>query len=283
MTTATELRDAVVSVAAGEIGYTSGDYEWSKYGQGQTWRSPWTGPDWQGMYCNRFLSWCVDQAAGAVAARAAIGHQAGTPLPAGFAATWLQRAWFILGGRWVGFANAEPGDYVLFKLPGRQTNPTNHVGIVAGWHTRGKVLRVIEGNLARPGHGLATIGVWEHLRDITYVVGVYRPDWAAAAALMPTTKEKEITVSEADRIIDEIRKTTTVDVSKATAGHLFTGRTGAQPRDWFLNLLGNRIGRTDKRVMTLLTIVRSLAAGQTMTVAQVDALVAQADDIEDET
>lgn len=180
--TPTQLRDAVVARLRDEIGYTSGTYTSSKYGLAKTWESAWAwGVEWQGMYCNRFASWGADQVLGAEAARAAIGRQAGVPIPAGFAATWLQREWHMANGRHVGFANSQPGDHYLFKLPGRPLNPTNHIGVFVRWHVVGKVAVVVEANLPRPGHGASTIGVWEHLRDITYVVGVYRPDWDAAA------------------------------------------------------------------------------------------------------
>lgn len=84
-------------------------------------------------------------------------------------------------------------------------------------------------------------------------------------------------MSEADRIIEEIRKADTLEVSEKTAELLYTGRTGHQPRDWFLNLLGNRIGRTDRRVNAALAIVRAQAAGQALTLAQVDTMIAEAD------
>lgn len=182
--TPTQLRDAVVARLRSQIGYTSGTYVSSIYGLAKTWASRWAwGTEWQGMYCNRFTSWGADQVLGARAARAAIGHQAGIPQPAGFSATWLQREWHMANGRHVGFANSQPGDHYLFKLPGRPLNPTNHIGVFVRWHIPGKVAVVVEGNLPRPGHGASTIGVWEHYRDITYVVGVYRPNWEAAAAI----------------------------------------------------------------------------------------------------
>lgn len=210
---ANDLRAAVVAKAVGELGTLTRSYYKSPYGEQDNWRSPWLwGGDWQGMYCNRFLSWSVDQVMGAEAGRAAVGMQSHSPLPVGFAATWLQREWFMANGRHVGFSNSQPGDYYLFKLPGRPTNPTNHVGMFVKWHIPGKIAVVIEGNLRRPGSwDNATIGVHYHYRDITYVVGVYRPDWQAAADVWnennpDPTDEDEMTPEQEQRILDRIDK-----------------------------------------------------------------------------
>ncbi|MCE0488334.1 cell wall-binding repeat-containing protein [Ornithinimicrobium sediminis] len=183
--TGATLRKQFLTVVNDQVGYTSGQYEHSRYGRRSTWASDWLKPqDWQGFWCNRFLSWGVDQVMGTNPGRAAVGHQAGTPLPVGFAATWLQRDWFRAHGRHVGYAAAEPGDFFLFLMNGpRKANPTNHIGVcsrsVAGRH------EVLEGNLANPGKGADTIGVWYHRRPLQgpygKVVAVYRPDWSAAA------------------------------------------------------------------------------------------------------
>ena len=209
MATVSELRAAVVDSFLSQVGYTSGSYESSKYGLAQNWRSPWLGgvKAWQGLYCGRSYSWNFDQVLGAEAGRAAIGLQ-GYAIPVGFAATWLHREWFMANNRHVGFANSQPGDAFLFKLPGRPLNPTNHIGMFVKWHTPGKVAITVEGNLPNPTIGTtSSIGVHLHYRDITYVVGVYRPNWQAAATIYnkqnPDPKEG-ITVAEADRIIERI-------------------------------------------------------------------------------
>ncbi|MBW8171779.1 N-acetylmuramoyl-L-alanine amidase [Ornithinimicrobium sp. Arc0846-15] len=175
--TAASARDLVMKHLLSQRGYTSGNYNWSKFGSGANWRTKWG--TWQGYWCNRFLSWGVDKALGQTAGRAAVGLQGG--LPVGYAATWLQRDWFRSNNRHVGFANAEPGDYFLLKLPGRQANATNHVGIFVRWKVEGRIAITLDGNLPRPGRGTSDIGVHYHERTIDYVVGVYRPDWAAAA------------------------------------------------------------------------------------------------------
>lgn len=212
MRTATDLRDATLAHAVGELGYTSGRYDFSKFGKADSWASPWLyGTAWDGLWCNRFLSWAVDQAMGQEAGEAAVGRQKFTPLPVGFAATWLQREHFRYHDRHVGFHNSQPGDYYLFKLPGRQANATNHVGMFVKWHTPGKIAVTIEANLPRPGHGTTDIGVHYHYRDITYVIGVYRPDWQAAADVWntnhpPQQQEDTMTPEQEQRILDRIDK-----------------------------------------------------------------------------
>lgn len=215
MATANELRAMVVAKLRSEIGYTSGDYNYSKFGKASTWRSPWLGGvrEWQGMYCGRFASWGPDAVMGARAAVAALGLQ-GYAIPAGWAATWFELAWAKLKGRIVKFEDAKPADRVLFKLPGRPLNPTNHIGTFVRWHIPGKVMVVVEGNLPRPGYGKSTIGVWEHYRDATYVVAIHSPDYEAAAKIYnaenpgkETPKEEdELSAAEVKEIKDHIDK-----------------------------------------------------------------------------
>lgn len=257
--TGLDLRDRSLEVMLGKVGYTSGNYEKSIFGEAKTWRSKWLNGRtvWQGMYCNRFTSWGTDYVMGANAARAAIGHQTGTVLPAGFAATWLQREWYLRNNRWVGFANAQPGDDILFKLPGRQTNPTNHIGRFYRWDTKGKVAIVIEGNLAKPGVGTQkSIGVHLHYRPITYVVGVYRPNWDAAAKIYnkenpskPTQPKPPVEKEEdMEKVLAAINKLGIVNLSERTMELLHTGRSSWALSD-YLNLIGNRVGRTEGYVL----------------------------------
>lgn len=197
MVTANELRAMVVQTLRGEIGYTSGTYSYSQYGKASYWRSEWLGGirEWQGLYCGRFASWGPDKVMGARAAVAAIGLQ-GYALPAGWAATWYEYAFAKSKGRLVAFKDAKPADRILFKLPGRPLNPTNHIGTFVRWHIPGKVMVVVEGNLPRPGYGTSTIGVWEHYRDATYVVAVHSPDYEAAAEIYNAENPEEDEMSD---------------------------------------------------------------------------------------
>jgi hypothetical protein len=179
------LRQEFLRVVSDQFGYTSGEFLESKFGKRRLWASRWVvEQDWQGFWCNRFLSWGIDQVMGAQPGQAAVGRQPGTPLPVGFAATWLQREWFMAHGVEVPYRDAEPGDFFLFKMKGRRKkNPTNHIGVctrrVPGKHV------VLEGNLPQPGGPKETIGVWAHDRPQVgaygRVVGVFRPRWSVAA------------------------------------------------------------------------------------------------------
>ena len=258
MMTAKKLRDDFVATALAEVGYTTGNYNVSKYGVAKNWRSPWLwGTEWQGLYCNRNLSWDIDQTMGAKAGIVAVGRQSGTALPVGFAATWLQREWFRANDCHVGFANSQPGDYYLFKLPGRQANATNHVGIFYKWHVPGKIAITIEGNLRKPGSSSnSTIGVHLHHREITYVVGVYRPRWAAAAVVYNqefppknNPPKNEIGDSDMEKILAAIEKLGIVNLSEKTMELLHTGRSSWALGD-YLNLIGNRVGRTEDYVLS---------------------------------
>lgn len=70
-----------------------------------------------------------------------------------------------------------------------------------------------------------------------------------------TSKALEDKVSE---VLDAVKalerkfdQSDSVSVSDATARNLWTGRKGDQPRGWFLNLVGNRVGRIDQIVHDL--------------------------------
>lgn len=52
-------------------------------------------------------------------------------------------------------------------------------------------------------------------------------------------------------ILNKVNALSVVDLSESTAGNLHTGRSGPQPQGWYLNLLGNRIGRTDQWVSAI--------------------------------
>ncbi|MDR0906712.1 MAG: CHAP domain-containing protein [Oscillospiraceae bacterium] len=76
-------------------------------------------------------------------------------------------------GRFVGKTELRRGDLVLYRFP-TNTRAANHIGIV----TRADAKRVtaIEGNTAA-GNDAGGGAVMERERDLTYVVGGYRPDY----------------------------------------------------------------------------------------------------------
>lgn len=181
--TESQARSMVVATGRSQLGYTGTPWV-SKYGIGRNWPGggSWV---WQGLWCARGVSWFYAEAFGIEAAKAGIGRQPSTPLPAGWAATWLWRDWLRGRGLHVGFANAKPGDIIFYRYPnpsgGRGKNPTNHVSLVAA--NRGNYLECIGPNTPKPGAGgdpTAGAGVWLHKRYLTsVVVAVYRADWSA--------------------------------------------------------------------------------------------------------
>ncbi len=189
MTTADDVVTRVQKVIDAEVGYLSrhdpnrppgsAPSQWSKYDQN----------GWHGYWCARGISTCVMQALGAQAGNAAIGRQQG--MIVGWAATWLWRDWFRATQDYPGFANASGGDVLMMRFPNpsgsRAANPTNHVE----WVERGTdtyVDTVGFNSLAPGATGSATGGasVSRHRRYLSSgtIVGVYRPDWAAAAVIL---------------------------------------------------------------------------------------------------
>lgn len=195
--TVSEAIETVLRVVWTEIGYVSRSWENSKYGKASSWASKWLwGTVWQGYWCARFLSWAFDQAFGTLATKA-IGRQGGTPLPVGWAATWLWLNWFRLKPKLViydrtnskgAWKNAQRGDIVLMALAGpRNQNETNHVGMFVKWKDyQGGTAVVAEGNWPKAGQGNSTIGVHYQERNLSgswgKVMAVCRPDWDALVA-----------------------------------------------------------------------------------------------------
>lgn len=84
--------------------------------------------------------------------------------------------------------------------------------------------------------------------------GAIRSPWTLVGTGAPApdpTPPGGLTVSDVNKILDVLDDIRNVNVSEGTAANLYTGRTGNQPLGWFLNLIGNRVGRTDQRVNDL--------------------------------
>lgn len=94
-----------------------------------------------------------------------------------------------------------------------------------------------------------------------------------------TSKALEDKVSEVldavkalERKVDQMD---TVNVHQSTADFLATGRKGTQPRGWFLDLVGRRVGRIDRRVHSLRDLVVSQGSDQAGAVAGLQEAVNQ--------
>lgn len=123
------LRNSVVSIAEGEVGYT-GSSTYSKYGD-------WYG--YQGSWCTTFIFWCFNKA----------GTENGTKLygsiiPGGGNCNSMI-SWFSDKGRYYkrsGNYSPKAGDLVFFDWSGNGSS--QHVGIVTG--TSGSTVYTVEGN-----------------------------------------------------------------------------------------------------------------------------------------
>lgn len=176
-----QARAMVMAMADSQVGYTSGNPNWSLYGEEENWPEDWNGR--QVYWCALFIAWVFVQCFGAKAARAAIGWQTTNRNwpPAGWTATFLWINWFRQNNRWVGIDNCQSGDISLQSW-GRTTKETDHVGLVTGRALGKDIYPGLEGNTS-PGSTSAGAGVYRVVRPRWATVGVYRPDWAALVAI----------------------------------------------------------------------------------------------------
>ena len=96
--------------------------------------------------------------------------------------------------QWV-TSNYQPGDLVIFDFSNTNST-TDHIGIVK--EVSGKTLITIEGNTSSTNSGEQSNGgmVCQKERDVSLVVGAYRPEYDASASKVPekTTGVKTVTV-----------------------------------------------------------------------------------------
>ncbi|NTW40732.1 MAG: CHAP domain-containing protein [Cellulomonadaceae bacterium] len=152
--------EALIAVAAGEVGYATTAGGSSRYG---IWyglpREPW---------CAMFVSWCAAQAG---ISTQTIPHHAFTPDGV---------AWFKASKRWFdGSRGAQRGDIVYFDFPGAPYR-VSHVGVVESIASDGQLF-TIEGNTSDTSSGDQRDGghVARKKRG-PYVVGYGRPAYAGA-------------------------------------------------------------------------------------------------------
>ena len=250
--TTAQARAMFVSIMDSLVGYASGNPNWSMFGKGNTWRTPWGGR--QVYWCVLTGSFAADYTFGQAAARAGFGMQyPGNNYPpvGGTWTVWVYN-WGRANGRIVPFNSVQSGDIVLTNW-GRTGAVVDHYDVATGPRSL-NVIPVIGGNTSTSSAS-AGAGVYRALRPRNRVVAVVRPDWAALArvynASAPIQESDELSAAEVKEIKDYIDQKFQVEVSKGTADNLHTGRTGAQPLGWFLNLIGNRVGRMDRRIAAL--------------------------------
>ncbi|MBQ7741036.1 MAG: CHAP domain-containing protein [Eubacterium sp.] len=160
-----QLRDRVLSVAAGEVGYV-GTRSYCKYGE-------WYG--WQGAWCTTFAIWCFNEA----------GEQMGVKLygkicPLGGNCNSMI-AWFRNKGRYhprTSGYTPQKGDFVFFDWSGNGS--AQHVGIVRG--TQGKNVLTVEGNAnSAVKNRIYTTTGRKPYKNVSAILGYGNPNWSSVA------------------------------------------------------------------------------------------------------
>lgn len=170
ITTSTAMTaDALIAVAAGQVGYREDADGTSKYG---TWYGLPTG-EW----CAMFVSWCANE----------IGAL-GTLIPA-HSYTPSGQAAFARAGRWhAGKAGIARGDIVYFNFPAG-FDRIEHVGIVES--VAGSIVNTIEGNTSSTTGSQTSGGTVARKRRSSYIVGYGRPAYVGGSPV-PTPQEDDM-------------------------------------------------------------------------------------------
>lgn len=202
--TTKQARAMFVAMADSQVGYVSGNPNYSIYGKPQNWASNWGGR--QVYWCSLFGGWCSDYAFGLAAALAGFGRQSanwGWPPVGGTWTVWVYN-WARANGRVVSFDNAQSGDIVLTNW-GRTGAVVDHYDIATGGRAL-NILPVIGGNTS-PGNASAGAGVYRAWRPRNRVVAVVRPDWAALVRAYNANiieESDELSAAEVKEIKDHI-------------------------------------------------------------------------------
>lgn len=181
-----ELRNSVVSVAQGEVGYT-GSSTYSKYGD-------WYG--YQGSWCTTFVFWCFSKA----------GENNGVKLfgsiiPGGGNCNSMI-SWFSSAGRYYERSRGytpKAGDLVFFDWSGNGSS--QHVGIVTG--TNGSTVYTIEGNCSgKVKERTYTSGGSKPYNNISAIMGYGVPAYSSVSSggiqAEQTTKKNSTTKKQSD-------------------------------------------------------------------------------------
>lgn len=153
--------EKILKTAAAEIGYKEAKTNKTKYGKAY-------GLDGQ-PWCVIFQWW--------------VFQQAGLPLlfcSGRKIASCTAVKDFALGReQWV-TSKYQPGDLVIFDFTGKKKTPS-HIGIVES--VKGNILTTIEGNTSSGESGSQSNGdgVYRKQRNVSLVIGAYRPNYDAAA------------------------------------------------------------------------------------------------------
>jgi hypothetical protein len=160
----------VLRIAAGEVGYREGAYNWTKY-SAEMYGGKYQNQAW----CGVFTDWCFSKV------NMLQGEPSSVWTPAGAQG-------YQVAGRWVSRSGSpQAGDVVYFDWGGSQTaSLTDHVGLVEAVTT--DYILTIEGNTSSSNAGSQSNGdgVYRRKRPRSVIVGFGRPQYAVSPPVPPT-------------------------------------------------------------------------------------------------
>lgn len=197
-----ELRNKVVSVAKGEVGYT-GSSSYSKYGE-------WYG--YQGGWCTTFVLWCFNKAGSAYSVK-----MYANITPSGGNCNSMI-SWYSSKGRYykrTGGYKPKAGDLVFFDWSGNGSS--QHVGIVSS--TSGSTVYTIEGNCSGSvkARSYTTSGSKPY-NNVSSIMGYAVPDYSfsGGSAPAPSTNKKTTTKAQTAEKTTTAKSTTKASSSSST-------------------------------------------------------------------
>lgn len=171
-----QARAMFVAMADSQVGYASGNPNYSMYGKASNWRTKWNGRNV--YWCALFGSWCAEQAFGREAALAGFGRQVNSANYPPVGGTWT--VWVLGWGRARGavkpFNSQQSGDISLQRY-GRTGAEVDHYEIVRTGRSL-NLSNTIGGNTS-PGNASAGAGVYRAVRSRGVTKAIIRPDWNA--------------------------------------------------------------------------------------------------------
>lgn len=195
-----ELRNKVVSVARGEVGYT-GTSSYSKYGE-------WYG--YQGGWCTTFALWCFNQAGSSYSVKLY-----GSITPSGGNCNSMI-SWYSNKGQYYKRSSGykpKAGDLVFFDWSGNGSS--QHVGIVSG--TSGSTVYTIEGNCSGSvkSRSYTTSGSKPY-NNISSIMGYAVPDYASVSGSSSSPSAQKSTTKKTESSNKTTKKQTTKKSSSAS-------------------------------------------------------------------
>ena len=207
-------RTDIVNVAKSQVGYQEGSSSsqlaGTVFGGGNyTEYGRWYGM--QDMWCAMFVSWCANVAG---VPNSVVPYHAYTPS----GLSWFQsrgraysRATVAAGGY-----TPQPGDIIYFKSP-RNSNPTNHVGIVTSYS--GGVVNTVEGNTssATVSTNGGAVASKSYSISNTYIVYICKPAYTGASSSSGSSSSSSSSSTTVNSIIPSNLKSVVFDAKYYSA------------------------------------------------------------------